>query len=96
MKSKIAFVAGAGIGYVFGTRAGRQQFEKFKGRALEVWNSDSVQNTVSDLQDKATEVAKSQGSALKEKVEEVVKNVKGSSEEDSGTAPKPTDPGISI
>lgn len=75
MKTKAAFIVGTGIGYVLGTRAGRRQFEVIKGHAKDLWASDSVQSTVSTLQDKATEVAKDQGAALKGKVTEAVKNV---------------------
>lgn len=75
MKTKAAFIVGTGIGYVLGTRAGRRQFEVIKGHAKDLWSSDSVQSTVSTLQDKATEVAKDQGAVLKGKVTEAVKNV---------------------
>lgn len=72
MKAKAAFVVGVGIGYVFGTAAGRQKFEKMKQKANEVWHSDQVQDTVGDLQDKATDFAKTQGGALADKVGEGV------------------------
>lgn len=74
MKSKAAFIVGTGIGYVLGTRAGRRQFESIKSHALGVWHSDSVQSTVSTVQDKAAEVAKEQGAALKDKVTEAVRS----------------------
>lgn len=42
MKGKIAFVVGLAIGYVFGTRAGRQRYEQIKAGAQKVWNSPLV------------------------------------------------------
>ena len=98
MKTKAAFIVGTGIGYVLGTRAGRRQFEVIKGHARDLWTSDSVQSTVSTLQDKATEVAKDQGAALKDKVTEAVKNVasKDHSKTDATPAGDPwsTDNGV--
>lgn len=102
MKAKAAFVVGVGIGYVFGTAAGRQKFEKMKQKANEVWHSDQVQSTVDDLQDKATDFAKTQGGALADKVGEGVGKVsetvkeKFSSDDDdaaSGTTATAQQPG---
>ena len=89
MKSKAAFIVGAGIGYVLGTRAGRRQFESIKAHAIDVWNSDTVQSTVSTLQDQATTVAKEQGAALKEKVTEAVKSATGN---DAAKPAEPSEP----
>ncbi len=74
MKTKAAFLIGAGVGYVFGTAAGRQKFEQIKGQANTLWHNESVQHTVSDLQEKATDLAKNQGGALAEKVTSTVKS----------------------
>ena len=74
MKTKAAFVAGAGIGYLFGTRAGRQQFEKIKGWASDAWADPRVQTRVNDLESQATRFAKEQGSALMDKAVDAVKS----------------------
>jgi len=94
MKGKAAFIVGTGVGYVLGTRAGRRQFEVIKGRAKGLWESESVQSTVSSIQDRATEVAKDQGAVLKDKVTEAVKNVssKDSSGSDSSAPAGAVDP----
>ena len=90
MKSKAAFILGAGIGYVLGTRAGRRQFESIKAHAIDVWNSDTVQSTVSTLQDQAATVAKEQGAALKEKVTEAVRSATGNAAAEQGEPAQPT------
>ncbi|WP_194420751.1 hypothetical protein [Microbacterium abyssi] len=46
MKGKIGLVVGLGVGYVLGTRAGRERYEQIKTQWLKVWNKDSVQNQV--------------------------------------------------
>lgn len=75
MRVKAAFIAGAGIGYVLGTRAGRQQFEKLQGWSKSVWQDPRVQQQVTDLEEKASEIAKTEGAALKDKVTGAVKSV---------------------
>lgn len=46
MKGKIAFVLGAAVGYVLGSRAGRQRYEQIKRGAQSVWNTEPVQKGV--------------------------------------------------
>lgn len=40
----IGFLAGAAVGYLLGTRAGRQRYEKIKSVSARVWASPQVQN----------------------------------------------------
>ena len=42
----IGFVAGAAVGYVLGTRAGRQRYEQIKAGSRRLWRSDPVQRRV--------------------------------------------------
>lgn len=49
MKGKILFVAGAAVGYVLGTRAGRKRYEQIKGAAESVWNTPAVQQGVDQV-----------------------------------------------
>ena len=74
MKSKLAFVVGAGLGYVLGTRAGRQQFEKIKGFATDLWSDPRVQGYVQDVEGQAKDFARQQGSALKDKAVDAAKS----------------------
>ncbi len=42
MARKLAFIAGAGIGYLFGTKAGREQYNKIKAKTQEVLDRPEV------------------------------------------------------
>jgi hypothetical protein len=46
MKGKILFVVGLGVGYVLGTRAGRERYEQIRKAAEGVWNTPAVQQGV--------------------------------------------------
>ena len=51
MKGKILFLAGLGVGYVLGTRAGRERYEQIKAAASSLWNAPVVQRQVDTVQD---------------------------------------------
>lgn len=85
MRSKLVFIAGAGLGYVLGTRAGRQQFEKIKGWSRSVWQDPRVQAQVNDFEARATDFAKTEGAALKDKVTDTVKSVVGAAKDTAGS-----------
>lgn len=51
MKAKLTFLAGAALGYVLGTRAGRESYEKIKSAAKQTWAKDAVQDTVATVQE---------------------------------------------
>jgi hypothetical protein len=51
MKGKILFLAGLGVGYVLGTRAGRERYEEIKAAAKNLWNAPVVQKQVDNVQD---------------------------------------------
>jgi hypothetical protein len=46
MKGKILFLTGLGVGYVLGTRAGRERYEQIKQAAGKLWNDPRVQRQV--------------------------------------------------
>lgn len=75
MKGKILFVAGLGLGYVLGTRAGREKYDQLKTAALKVWNDPRVQKQVDAVEDfvkdKAPEVAEFVSDGAKTIVEKV-------------------------
>ena len=51
MKGKILFVVGLGVGYVLGTRAGRERYEQIRKAAQSVWNTPTVQQGVGTVKD---------------------------------------------
>jgi hypothetical protein len=75
----IGFVAGAALGYVLGTRAGRQRYEQIKRGSVKIWHSDPVQHrleaagqavktqAVPYVADKVGDAVKAAGRAVKEK-----------------------------
>ena len=75
MKGKILFVAGLGLGYVLGTRAGREKYDQLKTAALKVWNDPRVQKQVDAaeafVKDKAPDVAEFVSDGAKTIVEKV-------------------------
>jgi hypothetical protein len=60
MKGKILFLTGLGVGYVLGTRAGRERYEQIKTTVGRLWNDPRVQRQVDTVgayvKDKAPEV----------------------------------------
>lgn len=63
MKKLLVLVAG-GIGYVLGTRAGRERYEQIKGMAVKVKEDPRVQ----DAAQQAADTAKAQAPVVKDKV----------------------------
>lgn len=74
MRTKAAFLIGGVVGYVLGTRAGREQFEKIRGQAQKLWEDPRVQDTVSDVEQRATALVKEKGPEIKDKVTGAVKS----------------------
>ncbi|RIQ29589.1 YtxH domain-containing protein [Jiangella rhizosphaerae] len=64
MKGKLILLAGAAVGYVLGTRAGRQRYEQLKGRADALWHDPKVQQKVSEAQ----EAVKARAPEIQEKL----------------------------
>ncbi len=75
MKGKILFVAGLGLGYLLGTRAGREKYDELKAAALKVWNDPRVQKQVDAVEDfvkdKAPDVAEFVSDGAKTLVDKV-------------------------
>ncbi|MCB2175633.1 MAG: YtxH domain-containing protein [Actinomycetales bacterium] len=73
MRGKTAFLVGGLIGYVMGTRAGREQFEKIAGQARRVWEDPRVQEKVNDASQRATSFVQDVAPDLKDKVTDAVR-----------------------
>ncbi|WP_040159279.1 hypothetical protein [Mobilicoccus massiliensis] len=67
MKLKLAFLSGAAVGYVLGTRAGRDRYDEMKKQADALWHDPRVQEKVSTatetVKDKAPDVGAKLSSA---------------------------------
>lgn len=55
MRGKLAFVLGAAVGYVLGTRAGRERYEQIKRGAERLWQTEPVQQGVGLVKDAVDE-----------------------------------------
>lgn len=69
MRGKILFVFGLAVGYVLGTRAGRERYEQIRAGAEKVWQDPRVQKQVSTVEgfvkDHAPDVAQRATTAAK-------------------------------
>lgn len=94
MKGKILFVAGLGLGYVLGTRAGREKYEELRQAALKVWNDPRVQKQVDAVEDfvkdKAPDVAEFVSDNAKKVVAQVSGKKPATKPAASGSAGKPS------
>jgi hypothetical protein len=61
MRYRVVFLAGLGIGFVIGTRAGRERYEQMRRIARKVADNPSVQQAAGVLQAQATGLAKTAG-----------------------------------
>lgn len=75
MKGKIGLVVGLGVGYVLGTRAGRERYAQIKTQWLKVWNLDPVQAQVGKVKDYVGDKAAAVPGALWNGVVKVAKSV---------------------
>jgi hypothetical protein len=51
MKGKLILGTGVAIGYVLGSRSGRQSYERLKARSKDLWSNPTVQEQVSHAQE---------------------------------------------
>jgi hypothetical protein len=79
MRGKILFVFGLALGYVLGTRAGRERYQQIKAGAEKIWMDPRVQeqvHTVEDfVKDRAPDLAEKATTAAK-KVVSTVRNAR--------------------
>lgn len=68
MRGKAAFVVGGLVGYVLGTRAGREKFDKIRLQARRVWEDPRVQDTVADVSQRAQGLVADVAPELKDRV----------------------------
>ncbi|MFH8485875.1 YtxH domain-containing protein [Streptomyces longisporoflavus] len=98
MRYRLTFVAGLALGYVLGTRAGRERYEKLKKSAREIAQNPAVRNTVESATQQGRDVAgkafhsvsEKVGDRVPESVSDRVRSLRergqGSGEDDWGTS----------
>lgn len=95
MRGKILFLTGMGVGYVLGTKAGRERYNQIKRTADKLWSDPRVQQRVDQVEDfvkeKGPEVAEFVGDNAKKLASQVNgRGSSGSSSSGSGSAAKST------
>lgn len=74
MKGKLALLAGAAIGYVFGTRAGRERYEQLKSSVTHAWRDPRIQERVNEAEHFISDTAKSTVPQMQERVTETARS----------------------
>ncbi|MCV2393832.1 hypothetical protein OEB99_05885 [Actinotalea sp. M2MS4P-6] len=76
MRAKAAFVLGGVVGYVLGTRAGREQFERISDQARRVWEDPKVQEAISDATQRASAYLQEKAPDLQATISEAVRKAR--------------------
>ena len=71
MKGKIGLVVGIGVGYVLGTRAGRERYEQIAAGARKFARNPKVQAATQQAQETITHQAAAAGSAVADKAKDI-------------------------
>ena len=69
---KLTLLIGVGIGYVLGTRAGRERYEQIRGRAKDLAANHTVRSATTKAQETVTTQASAAAAAVADKVGEKV------------------------
>ncbi|MFD3539278.1 YtxH domain-containing protein [Streptomyces sp. NPDC058662] len=72
MRYKVTFAVGLALGYVLGTRAGRERYEQLKKSAREVAQNPAVRNAAETAGQNGREFAGKAFTAVSQKVGDVV------------------------
>lgn len=98
MKKRLILLAGLGVGYILGSRTGRQSYEKLKAQLQERWTDPKVQETVEkanqSIREKAPAVADAVQTAT-DKVTAAAQELDGDEDANAtqGTGPRSTGSG---
>ncbi|PWI20831.1 hypothetical protein DI272_33850 [Streptomyces sp. Act143] len=93
MRYKLTFVAGLTLGYVLGTRAGRERYEQLKKSARQVSQNPAVRNTAETAAQQGRQFAGKAYHAVSDKVgdrmpESVTQRVRSLRDRNTGGAPE--------
>ncbi|MEV3920422.1 YtxH domain-containing protein [Actinomadura coerulea] len=75
MKARTMFIAGAAVGYVFGTKAGRERYEQIRQLSKQVSENPNVQEAAGKIRSKGETfagAARDKAGHLKDRVPEQV------------------------
>jgi hypothetical protein len=99
MRYRLTFVVGLALGYVLGTRAGRERYEQLKKSARQVAQNPAVRNTAESAAQQGRQVAGKAYHVVSDKVGDRVpdsvaqrvrslreRNVNGTGQDDWGTS----------
>ena len=81
VKGKLTAALGLAAGYVLGSRAGRDRYEKMKSAATGAWKDPRVQDKVHAAEDVAKEKAQSAAETVKEAVKDKATDTKTSADD---------------
>ncbi|MHB1171638.1 MAG: YtxH domain-containing protein [Lacisediminihabitans sp.] len=79
MRGKLLLVVGFAVGYVLGSRAGRERYDELKRAAEKLWNDPRVQRQVKQAEEFAKDKAPDVVEFLSDGVKKAVSRVSGSS-----------------
>ncbi len=83
MRGRLIFIAGVGVGYVLGTRAGRERFDQMVAQARKFWESPTVQEGAGVVQAQAGRAYQAGKQAVSNQVHRVGSSRSSSTSDDS-------------
>ncbi|MGN6033915.1 hypothetical protein ACP6NG_00875 [Brevibacterium casei] len=89
MKKRLILLAGLGVGYILGSRTGRQSYEKLKAQLQELWTDPKVQETV----EKANQSIREKAPAVADAVQTATDKVTAAAQELDGDEDANATPG---
>lgn len=90
--SKISMLAAGAVGYVLGTRAGRERYQQIVAQAQRVWSNPKMQRATSEAREKAPEVSEKLTGAAKKAANSVSSSGSGSQESTDSSPAAATSP----
>ncbi|WP_181275051.1 hypothetical protein [Brevibacterium oceani] len=79
MKKRLILLAGLGVGFILGSRTGRQSYERLKAQAQDLWTDPRVQDTV----EKANQSIREKSPAVADAVQTAADKVNAAAATDS-------------
>ncbi|TFD86098.1 hypothetical protein [Cryobacterium serini] len=88
MKGKFLFIAGTATGFVLGSKAGRQAYDRLSAKAHQLWGDPATQKVISQ----AETIARDAASVAQTKVSDLLDRTEASvKKEETKTTPKEDD-----